>query len=522
MGLRRSPSRQPLRRSAAAASDCVRALLASVPASEATTAAATAEEAAPSSAAAPADTAVEPGPWVAQLAQLLHGVCLVSLTEKAQLGAIRRGPEAPAIEATGLGVAAPAPGGSLAAAPLSVSIEHRWMEAVTRYCRRTCTLDDVARVAMAFPAFVLVRWSLKPSPHGSALAYADVDDRTRDAVKADPLTVPRVACTSAGGSLSPPGGVLQGRLYVSAGRVVSAADAEAHLRGALARMGTTAAQRAWCELVKRHTAYAAFAAANTVATAGQRARGLDCGDAAAGSQPTAGDFAAVGTGAVAVGEATTPECGAREEEEEEELLLQQLSAELRASLSGPMLQALLSQMRRDAAHADVHERRRTAEELLSERVVSAYAHVRTLLGGRHGNGCSAATLLRHLREEGRFADAVDPAALLSRLLCIETSGLTATVLRDGEVELTPSPSASAVELQKGARVKSARGKRRRDSVPLGESAVPAVRLTEPSLQRVTDIREMSEEQLQLVRVQLDRGRSSIKAVAEAIASATSS
>ncbi|KAG5464428.1 hypothetical protein LSCM1_00614 [Leishmania martiniquensis] len=467
-----------------------------------------------------AEAAAPPAPqhdnWKAHLAQLLHSMYLVSLIEKAQLGAIHyRGTGSSYKVAKPLSSAAasspPASPGFLASheKPMhSVAIDDRWLDAIMRYCRFTCSVDDVARVAMAFNELVRVRWTLQTSRGCAAPLAHTRGDGLPEVTESLSLSAQDQSLTSVRGKTISSVGELRGRLYLMASHVISVEEAEEHLQKTLQRRGTTAAQHAWRELVNRQTAYAAYAASREgvaigthgVEGGGDTARGWRAPDATTGSLEDSSD---TGTGE------KTAAC-----EWSDDQLLQQLSSELRASLSGPMRRALLSQMRRDAAHTEKHEQHRTAERQLSERVVSAYEQVRALLGGKQASGCSAWSLLVAMRDESRFDDALDAVALLSRLLCIPASGLTATMLREREVRVESQPATRECTAAT-ATGKKVRGKRKRGAEETGTASL--LLETETVLESVTDLRSLSEEQLQLVRVQLNRASSSVKGVMVAVA-----
>ncbi|KAG5489009.1 hypothetical protein JIQ42_00629 [Leishmania sp. Namibia] len=453
--------------------------------------------------------------WNAHLAQLLHGMCLVSLIEKAQLGAMHysNGSSSCVAEmriSSDMASLPPASGGLSASheQPMhSVAVDDRWLDAVTRYCHFTCSIDDVARVAMAFPELVRVRWTLQTS-RGSAPPPVRVRaDGHSDATEPLSLSASDQQVTSARSRAASSVGKLLGRLYLMASHVISVQEAELHLQQALQRKGTLAAQHAWRELVNHHTAYSAYAdwtksvmAPSPDVKAGGAAPPMwQAPNATAG---TLDDFSDTSTG----GKATA--C-----DKSDDQLLQQVSAELRVSLSAPMLRALLTQMRRDVAQTEKHERQRTAERQLSERVMSAYEQVRALLGGKHASSRSAWSLLVAMRAESRFHETLDAVALLSRLLCISASGLTATMLREAEVQVERRPPT-----RKGtaatANGKKARGKRKREAEEA--DATSLFHATKAVLESVTDLRGLSEEQLQLVRVQLDRSKGSVKGVLEAM------
>lgn len=503
----------PPRRAGAVVSECVRILVSSAPISE-SPAIEVSEEA--SDTAAASSRAAPRGNWNARLAQLLHSMYLVSLIEKAQLGAIRYG---------GVGISSadanrpsrkvvsPQPeheGLSAGDAPPihSVPIDDRWLDAVTRYSHFTCTVDDVARVAMAFSELVHVRWTL-PARHDSAPPLAHGNDEADSGATGLPsLSIPHQTVSSVRAKAAPSGGRLRGRLYLTASHVISVEEAAVRLQQALQRKGTAAAQRAWLELVNDHTAYAAYVDwTEGVSTPSPGGNGA--GDVVPRSKSSDG---ATGPPGRPLGTGTGEKSTACEVSDDQ--LLQQLSADLRASLSAPKLRALLSQMRRDAAHTEKRDQQRTAERQLNERVMSAYEQVRALLGGKQANSRNAWSLLVAMREESRFDDALDAAALLSRLLRIPASGLTATMLREAEVRVE-LPSATWEGKATTAKGKAVRGKRKREADEV--DAALLVHVTQTTLESVEDLQGLSEEQLRLIRVQLDRTSGSLKGVMEAIA-----
>ncbi|KAG5490736.1 hypothetical protein JKF63_00858 [Porcisia hertigi] len=488
----------PPRRTAADASHYVRALVDSVAISE-PPAMAILEETADITSTLPGTTNHDA--WNTHLAQLLHSMCLVSLIEKAQLGALhgRVGFSAHREELTGKVMPTTPTSRGLPASHLtavhSVAIDDRWLGAITRYCHHTCTMDDVARIAMVFSEFVKVSWALQEWRRDAPPSFHGNDTRS-DATPPRFLSDRHESLDSVRCEAAPSGGKLQGRLYLTVDGVISVDEAKTHLEKALRRKGTAAAQRAWRELVNHHTAYAAYLYSRENSTAPPPRAG-GAGDAVPDPYPDA-----------------CPDAKSTVCEVSDEKYLQQLSAELRSSLSASMLRDLVLQMRRDAAHTDEYEQLRTAEQQLDERVVSAYEQVRALLGGRRGNSRSAWSLLVAMREESRFSGALDSAALLSRLLRISASGLTATRLREaaGQIE-SPSVTEKTAKLTKG---KTPRGKRRREAEV--ESAALLAHVIQPTLETVTELEGLSEEDLHLIRIQLDRAKSSVRGVIEAIAS----
>ncbi|KPI90562.1 hypothetical protein ABL78_0322 [Leptomonas seymouri] len=470
--------------------------------------------------------------WIAHLAQLLHSMYLVTFTEKAQLGAM--------YSRNGGAIAQPTAttGGSVTSAELlprnksmrssasaalasveiplcchSVTVDERWLGAVTRYCHFTATLDDVARTAMALPELLQVRWTMEeqdwritdtpyscglPEQHTAAITCAPA------AVLSNDVQLNSAATT-------PSGGKLVARVYLCHSRVISFEEAEELLAQSIRKKGSASAQRSWKALVNHHTAYAAY-----VDSLG----GLRASAESTTASEKATDVLPSGASMLPdqVKKNTVQEQHEHGDTINDEALCATISAELRASLSVPKLQALLRQMRKDAAHVEEAEQHRIAQLQLQERMLNAYEHVRALYGSRDTRGRSALSLIVAMQQESRFEDALDIKALLSSLLEIPASGLSATMLREGRVVAEP------VKLQPQPRaVKKAatRGKRRRpaekESIESVEVPSVVVRVTEPSLEPVTDLRGLTDAQLDLVLVRLDRTSGSVKGVLKATA-----
>lgn len=477
-------------RSASTDPSFLRSLIASAPLQEAPTTAMVEDVA---KCAAPADT--RPDAWDAHLAQLLHSMYLVSFTEKAQLGAMySRNTGGNVAGAASTSSAAPA---DLARCSHSANTDARWLDAVTRYCRLTVTLDDVARVAMVFPALLQVRWAVVESDVRGAEG-ASFDESTHHNSSASKVgqytdrASPSIRSTAAGGRLT-------ARVYLAEHHVVSVEEATAQVKAAVREKGGPAAQRMWRALVNHQTAYSAYAD-SLLAAGGESSPPLTL----SGSQPSAHAPTRL-VGNVPIEAKVEDEDLAVEDEEK---LCATLSAELRASLSAPKLRALLRQMRKDAAHVEEEEQHRIAQRQLQERLLNAYEHVRALYGPRDERGRSALVLITAMQRESRFEDALDIQALLSTLLSIPASGLSATILREGQVVVEPSaPVATAAKRYK-----------RRRAVEEEEAEAPVVvRLSEPSLEPVSDLRGLTDAQLDLVLVRLDRTKASVKGVLEATA-----
>jgi hypothetical protein len=452
--------------------------------------------------------------WNTHLAQLLHSMYLVTFTEKAQLGAMY-GPvsaagvsmqKQTATAATNATEVLPLSGAPTtldsvtAASPHvcshSITVDSRWLDAVTRYCHCTTTLDDVARVAMVFPALLYVRWSMEQQERHAI-----------DASYVEELSEQPHESRSFAAAASSPVGKLAARVYLLNDHVISLEEATEQLTQSLCTKGSSAAQRAWRALVNHHTAYAAY-------VDGQRhsdVRGATDGgleqvprDHSEHNEVTASTSRKLGKG-----ERKPPE---EDDAVEDEVLCATLSAELRASLSAAKLHALLRQMRKDAAHVEEAEQHCIAQRQLQERMLNAYEHVRALYGAKDTQGRSASALITAMQEESRFEDALDIKALLSSLLETPASGLSATMLREECVvaaPLTPTPAKDVVTRRKRKRVEGEKEK--------GSAEPPVVvRVIEPSLEAVTDLRHLSDAQLEVVLVRLDRAKGSVKGVLEAI------
>lgn len=484
--------------------------------------------------------------WNTHLATLLHSMYLVTFTEKAQLGAMySRNGGATAQQANHSSTAAasiptpdtPRVGSGSSAAPSvadaldvaagaaalpvsshSITVDARWLDAVTRYCHFTVTLDDVARVAMVFPELLQVRWSVEQQDRRAAdaapldaLSGAHTLGRTADEERlqlgGDGVTTPT---RGSAGAVSVSAGKLVARVYLCQDRVISMEEADRQLTQSLRTKSSPTAQRAWRALVNHHTASAAF-----VDSLNRRRRGghhdgcVDVSTAASDANADAPMLLQKEASLLEESSRLPKNSGvAVEDTVSDEVLCASLSAELRASLSAAKLHALLRQMRRDAAHVEEAEQHRIAQRQLQERMLNAYEHVRALYGPKDTRGRSALSLLTAMQHESRFEDTLDIKALLSTLLAIPASGLSATMLREERVVAEPVPPAGNT---KGV---ATRGKRKRAEEGSAETPV-VVRVAETALVPVTDLRELTDAELELVLVRLDRAHGSVKGVLDA-------
>lgn len=504
----------------------IRSLIVSTPLHEAPATAVVAESAADKAAASPSTrTSDSPsgGAWNMHLAQLLHSMYLVTFTEKAQLGAMYGRNSATAA----VGTSAPSSASvthekvDIPVCSHSITVEERWLDAVTRYCHFTVSLDDVARVAMVFPALLQVRWSME------ARDRCATDTAVNDGVaEQQPQRVNTAASSSESAhqddaaQIPLMGGKLVARVYLRESRVVSIDEASEQLTELLRKKGSASAQRVWKSLVNHHTAYAAYLDGWRSIHVSSTAASTSVEDASHHTQQHDKE------GPFRSDRESNPHTDPHDDVITDEALCVTLSAELRASLSAAKLQALLRQMRKDALHVEEAEQQRIAQRQLQERMLNAYEHVRALFGRKDTRGWSARALLTALQEESRFEDALDIKALLSSLLAIPASGLSATMLRESRVVAEAAPLQPASAPVKGV---TSRGKRKRAGEEAAEQqqrknshtsdANPpvVVRVVEPSLEPVTDLRSLTDAELELVLIALDRAKGSVTGVLEATA-----
>ncbi|KPA81702.1 hypothetical protein ABB37_04005 [Leptomonas pyrrhocoris] len=486
----------------------------------------------------PAEASTAPdarsGAWDAHLAQLLHSMYLVSFTEKAQLGAMysRNGAAAaqPAVKAGSSAADATSQvtnsidsSFSASAAPAnveipmcshSITVDERWLNAVTRHCHFTVTLDDVARVAMVFPELLRVRWTMEEQ-NWSTTAAPYFDELLEHPAGARSNVSATTQCDNSQlgtAATIPLGGKLIARVYLCQNRVVSVEEAAEQLTRTLRLKGSVAAQRAWKALVNHHTGYAAY-----VDGPGRSPRV---------SKTSTNDATLTTDSLQSSASLSQREARKRNEKDaqrndstlDDEALCGTISAELRASLSAPKLRALLRQMRKDATHVEEAEQHLIAQRQLQERMLNAYEHVRALYGPKDTRGRSALTLVAAMQQESRFEDTLDSTALLSSLLAIPASGLSATMLCEGRVVVEPVTRQAQPTAMKGVPQGGKRKRAEEDEATRNVDNSPvAVRVMEPSLEPATDLRGLTDAQLELVLVRLDRTKGSVRGVMQAVA-----
>lgn len=430
--------------------------------------------------------------WVTHLAQLLHSMYLVSFTEKAQLGSIYplqggAGPSSTASRLENDDAAA------LRRAAPTVPIDERWLAAVTRYSNSTVTLDDVAKVTRCFSRFMQMRWVAAPLSDGMPAVRAaceETPDRhfTTSAAALEPWHVLR--------SRADPNACA--RLCLLQSRVPSVDDAKAHLLSVIEAKGNTAAQQQWKNSVTHFTAIAAYRlqvletqspsekmkVEEVLSKDDSHAVAVASLDAAAPSREDKGD-------AVLVSYISDAE------------LLAQMSPDLRHALSAEKQLAVLRQLRRDVAQVDVKEQAAVQLRHTQERLVSAYEHLRSLFGTKL-RSLSAARLLSSLHRDSLFHSAQDGATLLSSLLAIDASGLTAATILKSTV--------TAVEGEK--KEKRRRTERGRSVLPPAPP-LPSVADAETVIS-IKSVEGFSAEALDFVLVTFDPAVGSVKGVINAV------
>lgn len=547
-----------------------------------------------------------------RLSNILHAVYVVALTEKAQLGLpiYGNGPAAPApradsahttpftlnptrstangdvsttimrdahepthidvqssegdrVESTRVSATAPARNHTPVTPIWNVVVNERFCYNVTRYCQFTVGVDDVAKVAAAFPRLLRLRWTdAAPHRHLSGHRVAGTNAISAATVTASALTaraylmcsrVPSPDEVRKGGltqsheshthDRGPVGGThtaphsdrahehwltsvtaygsymdqrrreacetdtrahLESRreLVEVSGAVVEGAAArdtrldspKAGTRGSRASSRTTtttaAARRAaWertprgeaCEQ-RRRTGRTEVRTADSAAATAPRSRGHQPRVVATRSQART----------------SAPQGTHEEGAVDDATLLAQLSHQLRASLSEDKLRSLLAQMRHDASNVDAKEKERVNRLQEMERVITAYEHVHSLLGLKR-RSMNAGQLLYAMQHEGHFDDRRSARSQLQFLLQCEATGLSAVSLNYGPA----APTMSGHDATQA-------GRSERPSAAAAASTQPvANEASTTSVGACRDIMSLSESELQLVLVTLDRSHASM-------------
>eukprot|EP00796_Vickermania_ingenoplastis_P006726 gene6726-4821_t len=322
-------------------------------------------------------------------ANALHAVYVVSLTEKAQHGVDCTSSEARKRKLL------------VAGTPYLVSTEvtSRWVRGVTQLLRQSLTLDDVARLALVFPQWLHVKWSALPArsifrPTGMSESIAV--ERTEQFLE------------------------FRARLYLTADHVISVAEAEEYLerelhlwqksspRGAGVRDHPVAHCTAQAAYLKQQAQQGVISHGSSSHTDLEGKEEKQCPGSSAPN-----------------GETSTSDGAAEEHFEDREVLLSMISPELRMSLSAEKLNALLSQVRREANKEDQKAYERNEAQRVVEQLVEIYQHIRTIFGSKF-NVMSLGVAVDRLVDQG-YSDLQKRGQVLraiDELVDIPSSGLS--------------------------------------------------------------------------------------------------
>ncbi|KAH8620627.1 hypothetical protein ERJ75_000040800 [Trypanosoma vivax] len=251
-----------------------------------------------------------------RLASIVHGVFLITLADKAQLR-IRQNMSL-----------------------ISTTLDKRWFDAVTFYCRFTVSYQDVFECCAAFPDWLSVE-ICRFTPRSAAVSTGEISVSHKCAVK----------------------------LKLHRSSVPSFSEAERFLRE---RWG---GKESW----PAGTVCPSFTSASNDAVGGVSAN--------------------AGVSASATGTVSMDITNILSDNE----LLSQVSAELRASLSAERLAAVLVQMRKEALGVEEKEQEEITRRQRRERLLSTFDLVRVLMPkGR--SSCNAGVLVRQMVAQNRFGD----------------------------------------------------------------------------------------------------------------------
>ncbi|CBH16008.1 hypothetical protein, conserved [Trypanosoma brucei gambiense DAL972] len=248
------------------------------------------------------------------------------------------------------------------------TVDERWLEAITRYCGFTVVPRDIIECGAAFPEWLSAFESVVE--HG-------VSNGGTNCAHSTPVV----------------------KVKLVRNLVPSVAEAEQFLRE---RWG---GGNSW-----RH---------------GRVEEVLNSSSTAAVSSNSAGEVLRFNEGA---GAAATSVVGSVSDEE----LLRQLSAELRATLTGERLKGVLAQMRREALGLEAREEELINRRQRQERLLSTYDLARVLLGEKR-SACNVAELVEQMVRQNRFGDGKE--GIIEQLVClskVKESGMTIIRVDEGK------------------------------------------------------------------------------------------
>ncbi|CCW70000.1 unnamed protein product [Phytomonas sp. Hart1] len=381
-----------------------------------------------------------------RLAAMGHAMLLLAHVERAQQGAASPQRAAP-----------------------SVKLSRRWIEAVTYYCGVSVGMDDVAKVAAAFPRWMRVKWGVEEAANGLARSQG-LRPRGTNFGEADSHPA-----ASAGGSMEkqcmggpmPAAEELTARFYILASHVPSIEEASTELQNFL-RAKDASESKNWLDKIVQYRALDAYTeqqleefpggpspSAHTQASLGDipvQSKKDEKKREAPAPSVDAPDPGRGGTFTVSSPSPCMPpqfldfapsEPPHNDHDEDDVALLTMLSPQLKASLSAAKLKEVLRFMKREATNAAAEELSRIEKKQEEERLLNTYAHLRSLFG-RGKTELNAARLLERLATESLFEDHPHVLSQLSLLLNRRGSGLSAVTLSQSEDCVVNSPTGGPV------------------------------------------------------------------------------
>lgn len=383
---------------------------------------------------------------VSRLCSALHGMLLVAQIEKAQQRTLLTSQRNCASVHS----------------PPSICIDSRWLRAVTQYCTFTVTLDDVARVAASFPEWV----RLTCSRTRQMLPSLSSGDATTPDNRNDQWTETGI------------------RLYILQSRIPSALEAQEALNASMKAMGKSIQQQPLRDVFSDVSAATAYSQQDMVAAV----------DHPTTAQQTLAHIQRPPSHSTPVEDTHLTDVG--------KSLLSGISRELQQSLSKAKLQEVLRQMEKDAGRVEEDEYERIERQQEEERLVSTYAHIRSLFGSKQVS-MSAAALLQALEAESRYEDSRGFLRQMELLLSCPASGVSAFTL---EGVVAPVPTAPDPQPRR------AHHHRKRPRKDVGPAARPSADdgATPAALMTVGTLTSLSAAQLAMVLVRLDRNQGSLQ------------
>lgn len=344
----------------------------------------------PSSKQAVLNEACPSASMTAFLAEAVHAIYVVSLTQHAQRGVLHYSLQNSPLVAHSPDSSTPSIEAKSVTPAAILHISSRWLDGVSRILNQPFTLDDLSRVTVVFPQWVAVKWTVSPnayqqSPLSTTLARSE-----------------RGADPSLAGSSPIPYGALQARIYLYSAVVISVEDAQKAVTSFFSSSSRSYPESSSSPL--HMTAYKAWR--ESLSSPSEAIKAVPASLTSTKDAQLGRPFKRQRSEALG------------------KKLRSMISSELKESLSEEKLDLLLAQLEKDLNHEEEKKYMQIEKQRLLEQLVETYEHIHSIFGMQRV-AMSLPTLLKHLKREGSAIQHQDLLLeVLQHLAGIPASGLS--------------------------------------------------------------------------------------------------